>query len=812
MITRISHLKEFGTFKQFTWDDKLAQNFQEVNVFFGYNGSGKTTISNIFYLMSAQSPTSKEALYKDLRNGGDCEIELEQTQGKLIKYPSNLQKPCYVFNRTFVSDHVYRGPTTNIRQFDKSTKISDQLKTPKIQTLEIEIGGINQIIEQITSQISALQNDFEKIKQEGSDTLNRYVSGSRLTNWSMPMASTPGNLEEMQEALEGERKKYEMATNQDGLEQDIALLNECLIPSLNLDIEKIILALNTTIASLARKKIKEKLSELETTKLKHAKTHADWLEDGFVLISQLKDPMNCPLCGTDILGVRPFLIEEYASYFDASYKDLIDSLNLNERLTEEALKSIPITYNKLQTINVLLGKYADNKVSKKIESISISLQGLGVNKALELVKSFINEKRKDQSFNLENRLRNLELKNAESIINAYGTIKTDLNDNITSIIRKLKSIKLDKGQTTNNLKNLIKNIGNIKFDQLDSAGSISKLKDLEIGLNEKTVKITALRTELSSEIAKLKLESKYLNEFLKRLGVFNFHVDINSSSQIENLSVHYISGEKKSNIENCLSEGEKTTLAFAYFLSKTQYELIDNPSPAIKDTIIVIDDPVSSLDDNRLYATAYIICQIYGQAGQLFILSHNLTFLRFISNILGADRPRGDYLIKKLDEKNTGLVNLPDSLQNFQTSYFQKLEEIFSYLENPKEYYEAAKKYLPAYIRVTLESFLSLKFQLLKQGSSGQKYLVAGLDKIIKTIKSDSTLFNKFDSVGNITAKTLEQRLSTIKKFTDPQCHGSTQNIEEFTYLSNSELTEIAQDCLDIIKFIDRIHFESTTK
>jgi wobble nucleotide-excising tRNase len=47
-----------------------------------------------------------------------------------------------------------------------------------------------------------------------------------------------------------------------------------------------------------------------------------------------------------------------------------------------------------------------------------------------------------------------------------------------------------------------------------------------------------------------------------------------------------------------LSEGEKTAIAFAYFITRVQ----DGQHP-LADTRVVIDDPVSSLDVNHLFNT-----------------------------------------------------------------------------------------------------------------------------------------------------------------------------------------------------------------
>ena len=69
-----------------------------------------------------------------------------------------------------------------------------------------------------------------------------------------------------------------------------------------------------------------------------------------------------------------------------------------------------------------------------------------------------------------------------------------------------------------------------------------------------------------------------------------------------------------------LSEGDKSALAFAFFLSKL--ELGGN----LHDKIIVFDDPVSSFDLNRKSATISKLLDFGQQAKQLFVFTHNIVF------------------------------------------------------------------------------------------------------------------------------------------------------------------------------------------
>ncbi|MEO8558735.1 MAG: AAA family ATPase [Rhodospirillales bacterium] len=75
---------------------------------------------------------------------------------------------------------------------------------------------------------------------------------------------------------------------------------------------------------------------------------------------------------------------------------------------------------------------------------------------------------------------------------------------------------------------------------------------------------------------------------------------------------------------NTLSAGDKSTLALALYLAKIGAE------PALNDTIVVLDDPFTSLDNFRRQFTVIEIRKLCGRAAQTIVLSHDKNFLRLL--------------------------------------------------------------------------------------------------------------------------------------------------------------------------------------
>ena len=78
------------------------------------------------------------------------------------------------------------------------------------------------------------------------------------------------------------------------------------------------------------------------------------------------------------------------------------------------------------------------------------------------------------------------------------------------------------------------------------------------------------------------------------------------------------------NFRNTLSAGDKSVLALALFLAQC------NADSELNDTIVVLDDPFTSLDNFRRQFTAIEIRRICERAKQTIVLSHDKGFLRLL--------------------------------------------------------------------------------------------------------------------------------------------------------------------------------------
>ena len=140
-----------------------------------------------------------------------------------------------------------------------------------------------------------------------------------------------------------------------------------------------------------------------------------------------------------------------------------------------------------------------------------------------------------------------------------------------------------------------------------------------------------------------------------------------------------------------LSDGERTAISFSYFLTKLQ----ELKPEEFKETIVYIDDPISSLDGNHIFQVTAAINDLFfhkrknadGKDGawttackQLFISTHNFEFFNLIREL----KPDNDstarlFLVKRDSEGNSELCNMPKSLSNYSSEYQFLFDRLYQF-------------------------------------------------------------------------------------------------------------------------------------
>ncbi|WP_296620012.1 AAA family ATPase, partial [Marivirga sp.] len=364
-------------------------------------------------------------------------------------------------------------------------------------------------------------------------------------------------------------------------------------------------------------------SEVDIAKMIEKFNSKSWVEDGIQFLDQGLDKQKCPFCQEDTISQE--LLTKFSQYFDKEYKTKIESLS---NLKENYIK----LYNRyLEIFTDLKTEFnEDNLVSETINELKIYF---------------------------ERNTRKIENKIKDSSRKIILQSLFDFKERIVEINRRIFE---------NN--EAFKNIGNIKdkltqdiwyYLSLKSTKKIESYREFELRINSDLSVISELKESAFSRIE----ESKKLiedwrnetvstndavdkiNDILRNCGFTGFKIE---TTEEENGITNYFlkrNSNKDTEIFKTLSEGEKNFIAFLYF-----YQLClgtDKIQDSEKLKIIVIDDPVSSLDSQVLFVVNSLIHQLIARRSseskpdkqnyfnpnidQVFILTHNIFFFKEIT-------------------------------------------------------------------------------------------------------------------------------------------------------------------------------------
>ena len=121
-----------------------------------------------------------------------------------------------------------------------------------------------------------------------------------------------------------------------------------------------------------------------------------------------------------------------------------------------------------------------------------------------------------------------------------------------------------------------------------------------------------------------------INDYLRRFGASFRLEEVQSINTRSGSSASYVvvinhnvdvTADAGPSFRNTLSAGDRNTLALAFFFASLEQD------PNLANNIVVIDDPMTSLDDHRTLRTRAEIMALASRVRQVIVLSHSKPFL-----------------------------------------------------------------------------------------------------------------------------------------------------------------------------------------
>jgi wobble nucleotide-excising tRNase len=647
MIAKIEKIKNLGIFTDYKWDLNLPE-FKRFNLIYGWNGSGKTALSQLFDSLE----TGKSEIYPEL------EYKIRTVDGDFTQKDS-FNKRIRVFNRDYISANIdiLSGKAKPIFILGKENKeLADAIKQDEKILYgdpgkQGDIGKIKKL-ELNENKLNRKEKEKGKLFTGVAKIISTNTSGVSARNYRKNNAEGAfEKLHDKQLLTDDEIKRYSLSLRQ----QEKPSISE-------IEVEKIIGNINSIIQN-SKTLLERTVDTVIIQRLKENPDISKWVEQGFILHVE-KRLSDCEFCNQPLSQNR---LSELRNYFNDEDKQLKRDIDL-------LIDELEQLYTTIEKLNVLdkanLYDELQNEYSLKAENF--------MNCKTELLKdisTFKEEIEKKRAFTSTP----LDLVANISTESLISSVKK-LNDEISKHNTKTNSFTQAKEEAKIKLENhyLSEIFDDVK--QLDAEIKIlhEDISLLEEGNPEVPTKlgIAQIQQRITDNKNKISNSGLACEEINNQLMTFLGRNELTFEIADEGYVI-----KRKSRIADNLSEGEKTAIAFVYFTIHLKDQDFN-----INDSIVVIDDPISSLDSNSLFQAFAFLKNAVNDSAQIFILTHNFDFLKlllnWLKNIPNRDGRKEFYMIKnqyKDDNRIATLDVLDELLRNYESEYQYLFKVLYSF-------------------------------------------------------------------------------------------------------------------------------------
>lgn len=745
-LTKIPDL-DYRIFRGYKWPKGL-HDFAKLNLIYGWNGSGKTTLSDVFSRVAAKQslPSGRGTL-----QFGDAKVSTLQLKEAAIP-------PIRVFNRDTVSRSVFEEQEGELPPvFYLGEKTVEEKAT--LAKLQAERGHEQATLDKAKQKRAQGQKALDDLCQHGARQVKNLLTrpgGGPYNNYNKGhFAATAAKLAAKPPvALTANEREALVAQAQPGTEATVAAM---VVPTDPQD------HLTAAAELLARAPKSAKAAGLQDAKV------AVWVQDGLHLHSPRKGNAACLFCTQGVPAARWTVL-------DAHFNDEVADLQREIDESQQEIADI-ITEYEAYPPTVHSSLFIDLAKPFKVEADQARALATQVNATLKEVNRQLKEKKRapHEAVTLD--------ADVSSTMTALAAHDVKLQGLLAKHNERVKNVKatsaaaqkgLEEDEVVSCIKEYSANQKAITAETQRAAAATTRLDELDGEIDQATLALREHQrpaAELDRELA------DYLGRDELRFKVQDTGYTITRNGAA---ATH-------------LSEGERTAIAFMYFLKSLNDTSFDR-----KNGIVVIDDPVSSLDANSLYHAFGFMKARTADARQVIILTHNFGFFRQVRNWFQhekgqhskdpAKRPaRFFMLVATYDEngRKAQLEQLDPLLEQFDSEYHFLFKEIHSHAATPGPTSMDASYRMPNMARRLLETFLAFKVPDI----SGELH-----------VKLET--FKDYDVA----------KRTRIIRFLHTHSHGDSIGEPEHDLTVLAETPEILREVLGFIEHHDKDHYTAMVR
>lgn len=762
MISKINKIKNLGlVFSNYSWNSSLP-DFKQFNLVYGWNGSGKTTLSRLFDGIGGVSID-------------DLEYEIEDEQGTKYKQSEVFPKKIRIFNQDYIQNNVKilesransisvllgeenKGLVEKIEN-DRKILNGDPADTDNPGKIALHAGFIKDKGRKVTER----DGKFTEIAK----TIGASIGGNALRDYRKPQAEKDfAQLSTKSELSVDDLEKCSLSAKQDSL----LVIDPFILEKVKTEESGEDLEISTLLESVIEegKELLSKNVESEIiSRLAENEDISQWVEQGINLHSKHSSDV-CEYCLQKIPAIR---LEQLARHFNDADKKLKADL---DRLVEKLKKIYPAIQSLQVPDKARFYSELQNSLDLKEAHFNLAKQQIltDVTKLAEELKSKKSKTTETLILNTKPDINDFSLRIGEvnSIITTHNKTTSDFDDVKKTAIKKLK------------LHYLSTIFDDVKKLDTDIAKLTEDTKSLSTEIAEIQKRISENMAGISSKHKACEVINKKLATFLghKELSFIPHtkkEADENGEEKEVVTGYHIMRGDKPAVY---LSEGEKTAIAFVYFVVH-----LGDQDFKVSDGIVVVDDPISSLDSNSLYQAFSFLKNIVKDGEQVFIFTHSFDFLKLLINWRRSSGGAGYYMIKN---------NFPGDVR---CAYIDKMDKELCE-------YESEYHYL---------------FKLLKQlrdeqdDSIAKAYPIPNIARkvwdtfLMFSVPNGKNTYKKMDDLKD--AKFDEQKLDAIYKFTNDQSHITGSGFDPALV---PETKKVVKELFEMMEAISPNHFKIIDK
>ncbi|PDW40654.1 AAA family ATPase, partial [Helicobacter pylori] len=586
-ISQIS-LKKVATFDE---NGVSFENLKSINFIYGANGSGKTTTSSFLKNLAENGIEDKFASSKIVwYNNESLKIEVYNKQFKEEQFRNSQVKGIFTLGKkTNENLEKIESKKESINE-EKKKKIKNEGSLQKL-TLEKEKEE-----EDFTD--SCWKKLYKKFEEDFKETLEGFKRKEKFKEKILKeFENDKHNQSEQSEIVGLEKLKEKIGIVFSKNQTELALL-ECdltdfdSIENHSIWEQKIVGSGGVAIADLIKKLSNE-----------------DWVAWGREYI---KENSICPFCQKETITEE--FKKQLESYFDTNYQESTETI---KKMKEDYTNKTDEVLERLDEIVETEQKNQQTKLNTEI-----------FKRIIETLKSKINGNQQKMFDKGKEMSRSFKLESTKNEIKEIRDLIDTANQQIANHNEIIKDTKNQKKncveQTWKFLVNEFKS--DIQEYSKKYCGLEKGINNLEKEISENQEKVKKLENEikeLEKNMVSIKPIVNEINTLLKGYGFTNF-----SWACTEDEKFYRIQREDGQLVGETLSEGEVTFITFLYYYHLAKGSLKENDIS--KNKVLVIDDPISSLDSNILFIVSVLVKDLMKETieektniKQIIILTHN---------------------------------------------------------------------------------------------------------------------------------------------------------------------------------------------